>query len=582
MNITSHVSKSLAVALFSMPMSAFLINTNQIPLHHAAQEGHVAELNQLLASGEDVNRRDENNLTALHIAALNENIGCVKALLKAGASLNIQENSAGLTPLHMAIVSKFQSLERPRQQRACFIALLTAHLKREEAAQRNTSSFQTVWNNLLNIIGLSNRYRILDMVDNKEGMTPLHLASVVGESEYVKLLIDAGANKEACDNLGGTPLHRAVASGNTDCVSELVTAGANVNAQRPFQWRHFGSPTYLYGLWGSTPLHDAAREGQVEIMRILLDGGADKEVQTRFAVRPLYSAAHSGVIECVMLLLERGARVDVVSPLVGSSLHASVQKGALDISRLLLEHNATLRDMRMADGTTALHALFLGDIKSSLAEQVEQNARQGISGLETGDQAFNQVLENPDSNSFGVSRMGKIKESHVSCAQLLIDAGIDVNSQKKDGSTPLHLSVMRDDEFSLELTKLLLRTDAIVIDTVDKTSRRETPLHVAARLHNINQIDLLLAAGADMYLLDAAGVSALTSLVKAVHGPAYNHPLTIEPDPFSEGAMLERAYNVALRKNFASIALALESTELYKNRKKRKESSFPSSKRARI
>ncbi len=70
------------------------------PLHGAAETPKSAEVvKALLRGGADPNARDGNNLTALHLAAWQNDSVAVRALIQAGAELNARDRE-GLTPLH--------------------------------------------------------------------------------------------------------------------------------------------------------------------------------------------------------------------------------------------------------------------------------------------------------------------------------------------------------------------------------------------------------------------------------------------------------------------------------------------------
>jgi ankyrin repeat protein len=115
-------------------------------------------------------------------------------------------------------------------------------------------------------------YQVIDLLlsskgmdvdlSNKQGETPLMLASINGELPMVKTLILK--NKAQIDHIGWTPLHYACAKGHLDVTSFLIDNGANVNA---------------LSLGGTTPLMMAVQSGNELLVKLLLDKGADLQIR---------------------------------------------------------------------------------------------------------------------------------------------------------------------------------------------------------------------------------------------------------------------------------------------------------------
>ena len=83
----------------------------------------------------------------------------------------------------------------------------------------------------------------------------------------VKILVEAGANVQARNNIGDTPLNRAAAhNGNPVVVKVLLEAGADIEAQSEDGW---------------TPLHDSAVFNKTPtVVTALLDAGANPKAET--------------------------------------------------------------------------------------------------------------------------------------------------------------------------------------------------------------------------------------------------------------------------------------------------------------
>ncbi len=92
--------------------------------------------------------------------------------------------------------------------------------------------------------------------------TPLHLAAKRGNAAVVRALLEGGANPNAATTSGGaTSLHLATAQGSGEAISALLDHGAHVNAKE--------------GAWGQTPLMWAAAYNRVAALEVLIARGGD-------------------------------------------------------------------------------------------------------------------------------------------------------------------------------------------------------------------------------------------------------------------------------------------------------------------
>ena len=128
--------------------------------------------------------------TALVMAAYDGSTAIAKALIKAGANLDLHQSFSGATALTMAIW---------KGDPATVKALIKVGAKL----------------NLPNIVG----------------RTPLIGAVIEGRTAIVKTLIKAGANLDLQDSDGWTALIKAAVNGHTAIVEALIKAGANLDLQ---------------------------------------------------------------------------------------------------------------------------------------------------------------------------------------------------------------------------------------------------------------------------------------------------------------------------------------------------------------
>ncbi|CAK9100631.1 unnamed protein product [Durusdinium trenchii] len=127
---------------------------------------------------------------------------------------------------------------------------------------------------------------------NRDGLV---LAASCGHLEVVRLLLEAGADKDAADTDGSTALQFAAGKGHCHLkvVRLLLEAGADKDAADTD---------------GSTALHFAARNGHLKVVQLLREAGADKDAADTDGCTALGFAAYNGNghLEVVRSLPEAG------------------------------------------------------------------------------------------------------------------------------------------------------------------------------------------------------------------------------------------------------------------------------------
>ena len=132
----------------------------------------------------------------------------------------------------------------------------------------------------------------IDYTGMREG-SPLMLAAYMGQLEFLRLFLEAGANANlAMPNRGETALHMAAVNGHTAAAKMLLDAGADPNLQA-----ESGVATDMFEgnvkMWGETPLHYAAAYGDEEMIQAMLLAGADKEAPNTHGETPRdYAGRH--------------------------------------------------------------------------------------------------------------------------------------------------------------------------------------------------------------------------------------------------------------------------------------------------
>jgi ankyrin repeat protein len=178
---------------------------------------NVPLVKALLDAGAAVNVSDKDQMTPLMWAVLSTKLETVSLLLDRGATINTRD-AGECTALYYACSQSDQSL----------VKLLIAR-----GAQVNITGYG--------------------------GRSPLERAALYGRSATVRMLLDSGADVNFRDKEGVTPLSCAAFAGNADCVKLLLARGAQVNTKDNE---------------GNTPL--ARAPGYQEIVNMLKKAGAKK------------------------------------------------------------------------------------------------------------------------------------------------------------------------------------------------------------------------------------------------------------------------------------------------------------------
>lgn len=243
----------------------------------------------------DINVRDSRGQTALHIAAYEGHTAIVRLLLELGNGIDISAiSNMGNTALHLA--TSYTSRDRKLYDEIVEL-LLSNHIdvnsksRSEEDTALHQAAAYGYPGTVKQLLAHENNAN-LDAV-NGVGRTPLHRATIGGQIEIIKILLENGASINERDHCGMTPLHHAVLyQHDIATIQLLLEKGADINIGDNYE---------------RTALHLAARKRYVGKAKLLLENGADIDARTMDGVTPLASAVASRSVEIAQMLVDRGA-----------------------------------------------------------------------------------------------------------------------------------------------------------------------------------------------------------------------------------------------------------------------------------
>jgi ankyrin repeat protein len=129
---------------------------------------------------------------------------------------------------------------------------------------------------------------------------------------------------------------------------------------------------------------------------------------------------------------------------------------------------------------------------------------------------YNDFTEFYDQQGYSALHLA-VKLQHESIVKVLLEAGAYLSSTNKDGYSVLHTAILGNNPKILKMIFLYLekKPNQHLIHSVTKDGC-ETPLHCAARVHNIDTIKTLLALGSSVKMKDTQGRIAL--MTASSHG----------------------------------------------------------------
>lgn len=412
-----------------------------------------------------IDHRSEVGLTALHLAAIVNDVRIAEILIEHGANIDARDKN-NRTLLHFAA--------------AC-------------------SS-----NDVLGLIlsRCSSRTRVLTDNADTDGVRPLHAALQFGNVEGAEELLAAGAQIEAITASGQTALHYA-AQFAPGAANLLLERGASIqavskNGRDALQWACVGAD------------HDC--------IRLLLDHGAQPNTKSKDVESPLHLLAKATIelLDMAISLIEMGAVLDDVDEEGSTPLHNAIKTKNFAIAAHLISQGASIQ-IRTKDGKTPLQLAaaqedvpdrlwtLLGDVnkqnehgESYLHLAAKSQSAREVNNLITYGADINirnQAGETPlhvAVEYYSGHRRSSHRRARSDPVSLLLENGADVNAVTKTGLNATHIALKKR---SLPLLKMLFsRNDTMQSRFPDG----ESMLQFAISSGNASLLEMFLSHGADV------------------------------------------------------------------------------------
>ncbi|XP_064646401.1 serine/threonine-protein phosphatase 6 regulatory ankyrin repeat subunit B-like [Lineus longissimus] len=504
------------------------------PLHKAAKDGNLDQVQSLVHQGEDITAKNDEGEMVLHCAAMSSEQKVVEYLVSQGADVNCK-TEGGSNPLancsltgNMDMVKYFISLGAD----VFAVNKLGCNALHWAARSSNTDLVDY----LVNSLGLD--------VNCKTGgdRTPLLFSSTEGNLDMFKHLISLGADVNATDKNGLNVMHKAALSSNTDLVDYLVNSlGLDVNCKTggdrtPLlfssmegnldMFKHLislGADVNATDKNGLNVMHKAALSSNTDLVDYLVNSlGLDVNCRTGDNRTPLLFSSTEGNLDMFKHLISLGADVNATDKNGLNVMHKAALSSNTDLVDYLVNSLGLDVNCRAGDDSTPLlfsslkgnldmfkHLISLGaDVNATNKNgwNVMQMASQFISNTDLVDYLVNSLSldVNCRTGDDSTPLLFSSTEVNLDMFKHLISLGADVNATDKNGWNVMH---MASQSSSTDLVDYLV--NSLGLDVNCRTGDDSTPLLISSTEDNLDMFKHLISLGADVNATDKNGLNVM-------------------------------------------------------------------------
>jgi ankyrin repeat protein len=537
-------------------LAALLGAATDTRLSEAAMQGNKELVRTLLKDRVDVDGAQGDGSTALHWAAMHDDLEMVKMLLAAGANVKVSTREGAITPLFMACQNG---------DAAIIEALVKAGADAKATNANGTTALMTAAAS-----GSVDAVKVLVFygadVNAKEavhGQTALMFAAALNRDAVVKALLARGAEANVITKV--TPVQRVRFDQDGNIVEDRpgapaaaggrggrggrgaaaapappVTAAAQDKADEANDAAAAAEAAKTANETAKSELDTLARALQLKSANYLLAkpkaragdvaARAPRRVGAEFmgGMNALLYAAREGHLEAAHALVEGSADVNVVSGDKFSPLVMAITNGHYDLANYLLDHGAN-PNLATNAGLTAIYAVidvqwaphawfpqpnieqektsYLDLMKALIAHKANVNAP-------VSEKLWFRSFTNDYTwvDPAGATPFWRAAQSSdVPAMKLLVEAGADPKTPTKAGDTPLLAAAGIGWAANWSVNAPIPLVDAVKYcvelgnDVNAADNRGYTALHGAAYLGNNDMLNYLVSKGANIKARSKAG-----------------------------------------------------------------------------
>ncbi|XP_024085341.1 ankyrin repeat and death domain-containing protein 1B-like [Cimex lectularius] len=299
----------------------------------------------------------------------------------------------------------------------------------------------------------------------------LHEAVIKSDSEVVEQVLKEPIDVNSRNNYGRAPIHWAASKGNTDIMKMLINAKCDIEAK--------DKVSNCKSITKSTEEHLLSDQERVHMYNCFMDSGgiARRAValfsqkfpdRLRIGKTPLHLSCENGHESVAELLIEHGSSLEGKDQEGNTPLHLVVENLYTQLSYILLQGGSQI-NVENNKGHTPLHIASSHGCRGIIEALIQYGCDIDRQNKE-GDSALHLACNAND----------------VDTVELLISKGANVNLMNERSQSPMHIAA--ENGFS-EICKLLLSAGANI---EQKEQDGRTPLYIAARGSFTAIVDMII------------------------------------------------------------------------------------------
>ncbi|CAF1462733.1 unnamed protein product [Rotaria magnacalcarata] len=449
------------------------------------ENGDLDSVKRNIQNGIDLETRDEDQQTALILAARCNHFESVKSLVEVHADVNAEDVDHWTALLN--------ACQNGNLDIVCFLTEHGAHIEHCDCGQFTPLMWASYQGHTRVVEYLLSCGTNIDAQD-EHGISSLSWASGRNHIDIVALLLAAGASPNLCDKNNTSPLIWASRRGYTRVIDLLLKHNANVNN---------------IGMKNMTALLASTKGGHAETALCLLQNSTiDIKIQDKDGQTPLSHACGQGLTDVVAELVERHAYVNTVDKNLDPVLFSAVKSGKEDCVAILLEKHADINVVGAENKTAIWWAVECGRL--GVVKYLLQ---------------YSPDVEVAGGHDDDTPLLLATKRKRVGIVYELIKYGAKLSSVDRFGDNSLHIALRN---CSRDITDILLSNPRHSKYLYRPNKRGETPYKIDATLQksilttifgqrtlNLNDDSIL---GYDLYS---------SALAEILSEPSLRTPITV-------------------------------------------------------